>query len=164
MIRKQYPGIEFEKGWRNQILDSLSLEKRNILVWDDQITVASSSSSAADLFTKLSNHNNLTVIYLVQNVYNQRKSQRTISINSNYRLVYRSGRDASQFCTMANQICPNNGKWLVDSFTDASSKPYKFLVLDHHTSTPEDQTVVTNILFKDQLIYYINSNAKVKRH
>ena len=65
---------------------------------------------------------------------------------------------------MAYQIYPNDGKWIVYSFTDATSKPYGYLVLDYHTSTPEDQTVVTNILLKDQLNYYINNNAKVKRH
>ena len=63
---------------------------------------------------------------------------------------------------MAYQICPNDGKWLVDSFTGAISKPYGNLVLDHHPSTPEDQTVVINILYRDQLTDYISSYVKVK--
>ena len=99
----------------------------------------------------------------MQNVNNQGKSEMTISLNSHYSVVFRNGRDASQFRTMAYQICPNEGKWLVDSFRDATSKPYQKLVLDHHPLTPEDQTVVTNILPGDQIIYYMNSNAKVKR-
>ena len=97
-------------------------------------------------------------------MYNHDKSQRTLSLNSHYRVVFCFGQDASQFRTMAYQICPNDGKWLVDSFTDATFKQNGYLVLDHHPSTPEDQTVVTNILIKDQLTYYINSHAKVKRH
>ena len=52
MIRERYPGIEFEKGWRDEIFDSLSPEQRNILILDDQMGVASSSTSVADLFTK----------------------------------------------------------------------------------------------------------------
>ena len=110
IIRQWYPGIEFEKGWRDEIFDSLSSDQRNILVLDDHMGVASSSNSVADLFTKGSHHRNLTVIYLVQNVYNQGKSQRTISLNSHYSVVFSNGRDASQFRTMAYQICPNNGK------------------------------------------------------
>ena len=159
MIRERYPSIEFEKGWRDEIFYSLSSEQRNILVLDDQMGVASSSASVADLFTKGSHHRNLTVIYHVENVYNQGKSQRTISLNSHYSVVFRNGLDASQFRTMAYQICPNDGKWLVDSFTEATSKPYGYMVVDHHPSTPENQTVVTNILPGDQLTYYINSNA-----
>ena len=164
IIRERYLCIEFEKGWRDEIFDSLRHVQRNILVLDDQMGVASSSSSVADLFTKGSHHRNFTVIYLVQNVHNHLKSQQTISLNLHYSVVFRNGRDASQFRTMAYQICPNDGKWLVDSYTDANFKPYGYMVLDHHASTPEDQTVVTNIIPGDQLTYYINSRVKVRLH
>ena len=62
MIRDRYPSIEFEKGWRDEIFDSLSPDQRNILVLDDQMGVASSSTSVGDLFTKGSDHTNLTVM------------------------------------------------------------------------------------------------------
>ena len=78
LIRERYTGIEFEKGWRDELFDSLSPEQRNILVLDDQMGVASSSTSVADVFTKGSHHRNLTVINLVQTVFNQGKSQKTI--------------------------------------------------------------------------------------
>ena len=124
------------------------------------MSVASLNTSVADLFTKGLHNRNLTVIYLVQNVYNQGKSQRKISLNSLYSVVFRNGQAASQFCTIAYQIFPNDRKWLVDAFTDASSKPYEYLVLDHNPSTPDDKTVVTNILSKDQLTYYIIATPK----
>ena len=120
IILERYPGIEFEKEWRDKIFDSLSSEQRNILILDDQMGLASSSTSVADLFKKGSHHKNLTVIYLVQNKYNQNKSKRTILLNSHYSVVFRKCRDASKFRTMAYLICPINGKWLVDSFTDAT--------------------------------------------
>ena len=164
MIRERYPEIEFETGWRDEICDSLSPEQRNILVLDDQISVAISSKSLADLFTRGSHHRNLTVIYLVQNVYNQGKSQRTISLNSHYIVVFCNGRDASHFRTMAYQICSSDGKWLLDAFTDATSKPYGYLVLDHHPSTPEDQKVANNILPGEPLTYYIKNHSKFKRY
>ena len=59
MIREQYHGIEFEKLWRDEIFDSLSPEQRNILVLDDQMSVASSSTSVADIFTQGSHHKKL---------------------------------------------------------------------------------------------------------
>ena len=115
MICERYPGIKFEKQWCDEIFDSLSPEQRNILVLDEWMGVASSGTSVADLFIKGSHHRNLTVIYLVQNLYNQGKSQRTISLKSHCSLVFRNGRDASQFRTMVYQICQNDGMWLVDS-------------------------------------------------
>ena len=51
MIRERYSGIKFETKWRDEIFDSLSPEQRNIMVLDDQMNVASSSTSVADLFT-----------------------------------------------------------------------------------------------------------------
>ena len=138
LIRERHSNLDFETGWREEIFDSLRIEQSNILVLDDQMGLASSSTSVADHLTKGSHHRNLTVIYLVQNLYNHGKSQRTISLNSQYSLVFRNGRDASQFRTMAYQICPNDGKWLVDSFTDATSKPYWYLVIDLQSTTPQD--------------------------
>ena len=91
-------------------------------------------------------------------------SQRTIYLHSHYSVVFRNNRDALHFRTMAYQICPNDGRWLIDAFTDAKSKPYRYLVLDHHPSTLDDQTVVTNIFPGEQHTYYINSNHKFKRH
>ena len=60
MIRERYIGIEFEKWWRHEVFDSLSPKKRNILVLNDQMGVASSSTSVADLFTKGSHQTKLT--------------------------------------------------------------------------------------------------------
>ena len=137
MIRERYPNIEFENRWRDHIFDSLTPEQRNILVLDDQMAVASSSKSVADFFTKGSHHRNLTVIYLVQNVYNQGNSLRTILLNSNYNVVFRNGRNTSQYRTMAYQICPRDGQWLVEAFTDATSEPYGYLVLDHPHRHPK---------------------------
>ena len=71
LILENYSGIEFEKEWRDEISYSVCPKQSNILVRDDDMGVASSSTLVADLFTKGSQHRNLTVIYLVQNVYNQ---------------------------------------------------------------------------------------------
>ena len=72
-----------------------------MLILDDQIDEAGESKMLAKLFTKGSHHRNLTVIYLVQNVVKQARSQRTVSLNSHYNVVFRNKRDASQFRTLA---------------------------------------------------------------
>ena len=78
LIWERYSSIDFEKNWRDKIFDSLSSKQRNILVLADQMGVASLSTSDADLFTKESHNRNLTVVYLVHNVYNHGTSQKTI--------------------------------------------------------------------------------------
>ena len=96
----------------------------------------------------------------MQNVYNQSKSQKTISINFHYSVVFCNGRDALQFRTMAYQICLSNEHWLVNALTDATFKPYRYLVLDYHPLTPKDLTVEITILPVKQLIYNIKTTTK----
>ena len=82
----------------------------------------------------------------MQNVDNQGKSQKTISVSFHYNVLFRNGWDASQFQTMAYQICPSNWPWLVNAFNDATSKPYGHLVINHQPLKPKKKTVATNIL------------------
>ena len=81
MIRERYPGIEFKTGSGDEIFNLLSHYQRNILILDDEMGVADSSSSMTDILTRGSHQKNLNVIYFVQNVYNYGKSQRTIFLN-----------------------------------------------------------------------------------
>ena len=51
------------------------------------MTEAHDCTTSVKLFTKGSHHRNLTVIYIVQNVFDKGKYSRIISLNSNYHLV-----------------------------------------------------------------------------
>ena len=73
---------------------------------------ASNTKSLANLFTKGSHHRNVTILYLVQNIFDQGKSSRTVSLNSHYTVVFPNLRDQSQFRTMARQILPKNSAGL----------------------------------------------------
>ena len=80
--------LSFRIKWRDEIFDLYSLEQRNILILDDPMILASLSTSMTDLFTKESHYKNRTVIYLVKNVNNQGKIQRTISLNLQYSVIF----------------------------------------------------------------------------
>lgn len=149
-----YPHIEFVKGWQDDLYDRIKPNERNLLIVDDQMDEAGSSKTLTKLFTKGSHHRNLTILYLLQNMYNSGSSQRTVSLNSHYNVVFRNSRDASQFRTLAHQMHPGNAKWLIEAFDDATSQPYGYLVLDHHPESDKDQRVVTRILPGEYLIVY----------
>ena len=67
----------------------------------------SDTKSLANLFTKGS-HRNVTILYLVQNQFDQNTSSRTVSLNSHSIVVFRNLKDESKFRTMAAQILPKN--------------------------------------------------------
>ena len=153
-----YPHIEFVQGWQDDIYDRIKPNERNLLIVDDQMDEAGSSKTLTKLFTKGSHHRNLTILYLLQNMYNSGSSQRTVSLNSHYNVVFRNSRDASQFRTLAHQMHPGNAKWLIQAFDDATSEPYGYLVLDHHPESDKDKRVVSKILPGEQLTIYQAKN------
>ena len=57
------------KGYSDDIYDSLEPSDRNLLILDDQMSEASNTKSLANLFTKVSRHRNVTILYLVKNMF-----------------------------------------------------------------------------------------------
>ena len=48
------------------------------------------STMSSDLFTKYVHHQNLSVLYIVQNIFNNAKNHRTLSLNANYIVFFYS--------------------------------------------------------------------------
>ena len=119
------------KGYSDDIYDSLEPSDRNLLIVEDQMSEAKYTTLLANLFTKGSHHRNVTILYLVQNMFDQGIISRTVSLNSHYTAVFRNLRDQSQFRTMACQILPKNSDWLIDAYADAIVRPFGYLVIDN---------------------------------
>ena len=66
-------------------------------------------------------------MYLLNNVYNKIKNQKTISVNSYYGVMFRKNRAASQLRNIAYQICLNSKQLLVNYYTNAKLKPYEYM-------------------------------------
>ena len=158
-IKIIYPEIEFMNGYTDDIYDSLEPTERNLLILDDQMSEASDTKSLAKLFTKGSHHRNVTILYLVQNMFDQGKSSRTVSLNSHYAVVFRNLRDQSQFRTMAHQLLPKNSQWLIDAFTDATKRPYGYLVIDNSPQCDPVFRFRTNIFRGELPTVYCESSA-----
>ena len=82
------------------------------------------------LFTKLSHHYNISVIHITQNLFQGKKENRTISLNSNYFVLFKNVRDQTQFAILARQMFLDNPKYAIESYKDATQKPYGYLVID----------------------------------
>ena len=92
------PLIEFVKGIPTALeKDSyFDVNKRNLIVFDDQMIDASKDKGIVNLFTRGFHHRNLSVIYIVQNIFNQGKGSRSISLNSHYLVFFKNPRDKLQ--------------------------------------------------------------------
>ena len=64
-ILYNYPGVDFHDGLPD--LSSFDEKKRTLLVMDD--LMISTDDRVVDIFTKISHHRNLSVVYLTQNLF-----------------------------------------------------------------------------------------------
>jgi len=153
--------VEFIKGMKNfiPILESIDPSERNLIVLDDQMSEAGKSEEASNLFTKGSHHKNITVVYLVQNLFDKGKAHRTISLNSHYIVLFKNPRDQGQVRSLAQQVYPNQVKFFINAFQDATQRDHGYLLLDLHPQTPDPLRVRTKILDNEEMTIYTPSDA-----
>lgn len=148
------PDIDFIKGFPPNLYDSLDPKIRNLVILDDQMSKIGDSKDLGRLFTEGSHHRNLSIIYIVQNLFDKGKSQRTVSLNSQYFVLFKNPRDTSQIQVLARQMFPKNTKFLVGSFIDATTKPYGYLFIDLRPETEDELRVRTFIFPGEETIVY----------
>ena len=94
-------------------------------------------TTVTKIFTKISHHKSVSVLYLTQNLFFQGKENRTISLNTHYMVLFKNPRDASQVAVLGKQMYPNKSKILVEAFRDATGIPYCYLLVDMQTDLDE---------------------------
>ena len=146
-MQRIIPGIEFVKGIPANIEDEQFLNPaiRNLIVIDDLMSEASNDKRICDLFTKGSHHRNLSVICLVQNLYYQGKESRTMSLNSQYLVLFNNPRDQQQIAVLARQIYPGQSEKFLNTYRMATSKPFGYLLIDLKPDTSNDKRLWPNV-------------------
>jgi hypothetical protein len=148
------PNISFHQGIID--IDLLSENEINLLILDDLMSECENSNLIKDIFTIDSNHKNMSVFLLTQNIFSKGKNTRTISLNSNYIIMFNNPRDLSQFSHLARQMYPNNTKFLNECYYDAvENKNYGYLILDFTQTTNKNFRVTSEICFDE--------NSSIKR-
>ena len=147
-MMKTMAGIEFNQGIPEDIdePDYLDVSQRNLIILDDLLAQSGKDKRIADLFTKGSHHRNLSVIYIVQNIFHQEKEMRNISLNTHYIVLFKSPRDRQQISILARQVNPGRVQEFMKRYDKATSRPYGYLMLDLKPTTDDEQRLKTNIL------------------
>jgi len=140
-IFNNYPHINFNEGLPdNKEFDG---KRRTLLILDDLMKEA--GDSVLDIFTKLSHHRNVSVIFLTQNLFFKSKQSRTMNINTQYIVLFKNPRDALQVATLGRQMYPGYSNFLVEAFKDATERPHGYLLIDLHPETLDKFRIRTNI-------------------
>jgi len=147
-IFENYPNVIFNDG----LPDITQFDGRQplLLILDDLMDATNESVSA--IFTKISHHRNISVIYVTQNLFCKNKHARTISLNSHYIVLFKNPRDVTQFATLARQMYSKQWAFAVEAFRDATEAPFGYLLIDMRPDTDEKYRLRTNI-FPGELTY-----------
>lgn len=162
-------------------MEMFSDQQPRVIILDDMMREA--DERVVDWFSKGSHHcnhsvvskrtNNLLIrfnlcfdfyqIFITQNIFNQGKGRRDISLNAHYIVAMKSPRDRSQIIHLARQIYPENTAFIREIFSDATSTSYGYLLFDLTQTTPDHLRYRTNIFPNDEpkYIVYVPKNFSV---
>ena len=136
--------IEYFDGLPDQAC--LEEKRPSLVVVDDLMTELAGDKKMTNLFTKGSHHMNISVLFIVQNLFYNAKEMRTININTNYFILLKNPRDKTQIECLSKQMFPGTKGFLRDAFVEATTKPYGYLLIDCKSDTPDILRVRSRML------------------
>ena len=128
-VFNDYPDVIFHEGLPD--ISQFDGRDRILLILDD--LMSETNDSVSNIFTKVSHHRNVSVMYLSQNLFYKSKQTRTMSLNAHYIVLFKNPRDAMQVSTLARQMYPGQNKFLVEAFKNATEKTVWIFTLGFET-------------------------------
>ena len=117
--------------------------------------MTSTDDRVVDIFTKISHHRNLSVVYLTQNLFYKNKQTRTLRLNSHYILLFKNARDATKVDNLARQMYPGKSAFMNEAFKSTTSAPYVYLLIDLEQETDDKLRLKTGIFPEDVQYVYL---------
>lgn len=147
-IQRENPTIIFTEGIPAELDDEeyINSSEKNLLVMDDLLFSANSSVKIAKLFCVGSHHRNVSIIHIIQNMFDQSKFTRTLSLNCHYLVLFKSPRDKSQISYLNRQMYPESKNFLTDAYLQATKEPWGYLLIDLKPDTPDEVRLRSNIM------------------
>lgn len=139
-------GVTFHEGLIDVTRDIPRDGRNRWLVIDDLMGSDGDSGNTENLYTKYSHHLNISVFYVVQNLFHKGKQHRTVSLNTHYLFLFKNPRDSACITHLARQIYPTQSKFVLESYQDATKQPYTFLLIDLKQDTDDRLRLRSNVV------------------
>lgn len=133
-----------------------SIPHNTLLVIDDM--QMSNLKDICTLFTVSSHHKNISIFFLVQNLFFSNPYMRTISLNSSHIVLFKSLRDVMQVQCLARQIFPDHVKSFMQVYKEVTDPPYAYLIIDLSQTCRSCFRLKTNIFSKNYFTTYASNS------
>jgi len=123
-LKRNLQEITFHQGIpdEEQFKEWGEVNGHKVLVIDDYMVEGVDNANLMKVFCVGSHHNNITVLFLVQNVFQKGKAMRTLSLNTHYFILFHNYRDQLQVEILGRQIFPRQTKYFQQACLLATSK------------------------------------------
>ncbi|GFY69225.1 uncharacterized protein TNIN_266201 [Trichonephila inaurata madagascariensis] len=146
-------GIEFHEGIPSDVENITNA----LIIIDDLINEVGDDKkeNLSNLFTKGSHHRDISVIFILQNIFCKGKQIRNISLNTSYVCCFKNVRYKQQISCLARQMYPSQLKFLLESYDEATKVPYGYLFMDLKPEINERLRIRTSIFPGDKNTVYV---------
>jgi hypothetical protein len=146
-------GIEFQQGVPD--LNNLDPREKHLIILDDLMD--ETDQRVASLFTKKSHHRNISVMYIVHNLFHRGKHHITISPNAHYMVLFKNLTDVSQIMVQAHQMYHRRTQFFLETFSRATARPHGYMVIDMKQNTQDILRLRTFIFPGEEQKAYVES-------
>ena len=113
---------------------------------DDLMDEGGNDKKVLDLFTKDSHHRNITVIYLLQDLFPRGKYAKTILRNAHYIVVFKNPHDQTRIRILFEQMFLTFWRQVLEVYIKATARLFGYLMIDLHPATDDTYRLFTHIL------------------
>ena len=126
-MKYQTDGISFHQGLSSS--DEIEEMSDGLIVIDDLVNDAVKDASMLSTFTEGSHHKNISIVFIMQNIFHKGSHTRTMSINTQYIVFFKNPRDEQQIQTLARQVFGRNSEKLMSFYRQETNKLFWIFIL-----------------------------------
>ena len=155
---EKLPNFTLHQGLPLNIDEWNPQSNHRLIIIDDLMEKVVDNLDMSLLFTQGCHHKSISVIFITQNLYLKGKYARTISLNTQYLVLFRSLRDVSQITTLGKQMFPGQSKLLTQVYNDVMKKPFAYLLIDNSPHGHPKYRLRTNIFPNEDTLIYVTKS------
>ena len=124
-------------------------------IYDDLMTVASSSKALVELTSRKCQHNSISWIITLQNLFYHGQERKTLLWCAHYLVLFKNPLDKTVAQYLAARIMPKRQSLFMDIYEAATETPNGYLFIDGSQKTPEEARLRTFIFGEVQRVYIV---------
>jgi hypothetical protein len=147
-LQKDVKNIEFVKGLQSVVEDEdfFDTHQQNLLIMDDLAMAVCNDPKTSKMFTQGIHHRNISVIFILQNLYKQGKAMRDITLNAQYFVIFKNVRDVNQIGVLGRQMgLPH----LSEAYRKITEQAFQPVVIDMKPNTKDYLRIRSHIFPED---------------